>query len=86
MLPEEESVSSPVEQVEIGRDIVERLALELTDVPLDNSSRLCMSTAYLGPRDIVCSMTGLGIKYCLVWCATVEGLANDWAQQNRVHM
>lgn len=35
ILPEDESVSYPVEQVEIGRDIVDRLALELSEVPLD---------------------------------------------------
>lgn len=55
MLPLEESVSYPVEQVEIGRDIVDRLALELTEVSLD-AFWLCTSTAYLGPRDMLCSV------------------------------
>lgn len=49
-----------MEQVEIGRDIVERLALELTEVPRDSSFRLCMSTAYLEPRDMLRSVASGG--------------------------
>jgi hypothetical protein len=45
--------------VEIGRDIVELLALELAEVPREDSFRLCTSTSYLEPRGMLRS-TGSG--------------------------